>query len=107
MRYIPVLVALLPIASLTLVGTPAIANPTLGINRLGGGQLSRLSRDLIQPSPSEDFFRQGKIQMERELQRLAQQQGVLSEEILKVKPDPRQLEDVIPRDSTKVEPRQQ
>lgn len=50
--------------------------------------VNRISRDLTR-SPSEDFFQQGRLQLEREIQHLAKNRELLNQEVLKVSPDQR------------------
>jgi hypothetical protein len=62
-----------------LLGSSAQAEPLTG---LSSGQLPRLSRDLV-PSSSEDFFRKGREQFERQIERL-NRLPTSSDQVLKV-----------------------
>ncbi|MDX2229430.1 MAG: hypothetical protein NW220_07320 [Leptolyngbyaceae cyanobacterium bins.349] len=82
-----VFVVLLTIASLTPAKS-AIARPVAHPPLTGTLPFQRLSRDLV-PSASEEFFRQGRVQFERELQRIAQNRDLTSEDLLQVLPESR------------------
>ena len=56
-----------------------------GVGGLTSSQLQRFSRDLV-PSNSQDFFRQGREQLEREIQRLDRQTLNSNEQLLKIEP---------------------
>lgn len=58
--------------------------------------LQRLSRDLNSPTNSEDFFRVGREEFEREIQRLTDPRSRLTEDILKVSPTLRLPPDSFP-----------
>lgn len=85
---------LLAIAPWGLVVSPAIARPVINLPSLPAYQINRLARDLTH-SPSEDFFRQGRLQLEQEIQ-LARKRQQLTAEILKVNPDLRKSEEMMP-----------
>jgi hypothetical protein len=63
----------------------AIAHPDVHAAIPPALPINRLSRDLV-PSASEEFFRLGQIQLERELRQLAQNRDLTSEDLLKVLP---------------------
>lgn len=96
MRYVSfyLLSTILTLAGLLTGSKAAIARPHSGAS-LSSHQLSRFSRDLHQPSPSEDFFRQGRLQLEREIQ-LRQTRKPATDDILRVSPDDRPLPDAVP-----------
>ncbi|PSB16496.1 hypothetical protein C7B65_21490 [Phormidesmis priestleyi ULC007] len=70
--------------SVPLVSWLAPAAKADGIGGLTASQLQRFSRDLV-PSSSQDFFRQGREQLEREIQRLDRPVRN-SNELLRVEP---------------------
>lgn len=65
----------------------AIANPAMAqsLPTFTPQQLNRLSRDLT-PFNSQDFFRQGRSQLEQEVQRLERVQSRNSNPLLKIDP---------------------
>lgn len=81
---------MLAIGAIGLAPTASRANPSPGSYRAGSA--ASITRDLHQPSPAEDFFRQGRLQFEREIQQVAQQQPVVLEDLLKINPDPREFQ---------------
>lgn len=77
-----VALALLP----ALSAGAAVAQPSPNIPRLNSSQLQSISRDLFRSS-SEDFFRQGQVKLEKEIDQLTRQRQLLSEGILRVDPN--------------------
>lgn len=107
MRYVSRSLTLLTLAiagSLTVANT-AIARPNGAITPLSNLQLNRLSRDLT-PSAADEFFRQGRLKLERELRLLAEQRKLTDEDLLQVAPDSRQLPDTWPTPEPNVTPQQ-
>lgn len=76
-------IAIIVSLAVSLVIAPAAKAD--GIAGLTSSQLQRFSRDLI-PSNSQDFFRQGRAQLEQEVQRLDRQTLNPDERLLKVEP---------------------
>ncbi len=93
-RYRAAIVASLAVPLVGIVVPSAKAD---GIAGLTSSQLQRFSRDLI-PSSSQDFFRQGREQLEREIQRLDRQTLDSNEQLLKVKPPIQDQGDRLQRD---------
>ena len=73
--------------------TFAAANPE---SPLTPAQAQRLSRDLV-PSNSQDFFRQGQLRLQREIQRLTPRQNASTESPLKIKVNPQAELDRLPQ----------
>jgi hypothetical protein len=82
-RYIKIKPLLVSTAFLLAVQTSANAQQSLP--NLTPAQAQNLSRDLV-PFNSQDFFRQGKESMEREIQILRQRQLPSMKPILKIDP---------------------
>lgn len=85
--------SLLTMTGLMSIPPGAIAQPrttTIPANL----PVNRISRDLTR-SPSEDFFRQGQIQLEQEIQQLTRNRELLTKDVLKVSPDERSFPDEI------------
>jgi len=78
--------AAVAIAAIVNEPTVARANPALG-RQVGVLATGSIGRDLHQPSPAEDFFRQGQRQFEQEIQSLTRPQSVQPEALLQVTPD--------------------
>ncbi len=78
-------VAIVVSLTVPLVGIGAPTVKADGVAGLTASQLQQFSRDLI-PSNSQDFFRQGREQVEREIQRLDHQTLHPNERLLKVEP---------------------
>ncbi|MBF2027005.1 MAG: hypothetical protein IGS48_09600 [Oscillatoriales cyanobacterium C42_A2020_001] len=83
------------IASLMAFASTAIARPNGAITPLSNLQLNRLSRDLT-PSAADEFFRQRRLKLERELRLLAEQRKLTDKGLLKVAPDAQRLPDTLP-----------
>lgn len=82
-----VIASWLNIASMAIAQSRPVAIPS-------NVPANRISRDLVR-SPSEDFFRQGQIQLEREIQQLAKSRELLTKDVLKVSPDERSFPEEI------------
>lgn len=83
--------AMLPVLSagvtiIPLGNSAAIAQSAPNPPRLNSSQLQSISRDLFR-FDSQDFFRQGQVKLEKEIEQLTQRRQLLSEGILKVDPD--------------------
>ena len=78
LHFTPITLAILVCNLAWLVSEPtkAIASQEF---RLSPSQANRLSRDLATPSPSQNFFQQGRDQMEREIQHLMHRQNTVTE----------------------------
>ncbi len=77
-----------------LLGQPASA---LSQEALTPKQGDQLSHDLVPSTPSQDFFRQGQQQMEREAQYLYQRQHSSNEPILEDNVNPQAELDQLPQ----------
>lgn len=84
----------LTIAAWTMLIPSAISGPVVSVPSLSFYQANRFARDLTR-SPSEDFFREGRLKLEQEIQ-LTRKRQLLSEDILKVSPDQRKPQDFVP-----------
>lgn len=90
---------LLPIATWGMVAPSAIARPVVSVPSLSSYQINRINRDLTR-SPAEDFFREGRLKLEREIQ-LARKQQQLTKDVLKVNPDSQIPEEFTPEQNSK------
>lgn len=77
---------------LTIIGWAALVSEAIAHPRAAivpaHLPVNRISRDLTR-SPSEDFFQQGQVRLEREIQQLAKNRELLTEDLLQVSPDGR------------------
>ena len=83
--------AAVAIAAIVNEPTVARANPAPP-SQMATLATAPIGRDLHQPSPAENFFRQGQRQFEREIQHLADPYTVLPEDLLQVIPDQREFQ---------------
>jgi hypothetical protein len=96
--------SLLTIASWSFRSPEAIAHPR-AVSLPAHLPVNRIARDLNR-SPSEDFFRQGQAQLEKEIRQLAKNRELLTEDLLQVSPDGRLIPEELEQ-SPPLNPRQQ
>lgn len=97
LHFTPITLAIALVCNLAwLVSEPTrvIASQEL---RLSPSQANRLSRDLATPSPSQNFFHQGRERMEMEIRYLMHRQNAVTEPPLKTDESIKQQLESIPQ----------